>query len=251
MLKYTYRVQSVQKAGNHPAENEDAYLTPASHKYDQSDNILRFALADGATEGSFSKEWAEIVVQGFETLAFGPFSLTATVASMAEDWRQAVHHKTLPWYAAEKLSAGAFATFVGLGIDVQNGMFQAIGIGDTVLFNIRKDQLISSFPVTDPTEFSNMPSLISTKPEYTAQPPGGGSYLSGDIQPGDILLLATDALAHFILMETHKNGKSKVWKHLQKILYTRDDAAFKTWVEARRRKNQMKNDDTTLIMINF
>lgn len=251
MLKYTYRVQSVQKAGNSPEENEDAYLTPASHKYDQSDGTLRFALADGATEGSFSKEWAEIVVQGFETLAFDPFSLAATVASLAEDWLRAVRHKTLPWYAAEKLSAGAFATFVGLGIDVQNGMFQAIGIGDTVLFNIRKDQLINSFPITDPTEFDNTPSLISTKPEYTAQPPGGGSYLSGDIQPGDTLLLATDALAQFILLQALKNGKPKIWKHLQKLLYTGDEDAFKAWVEARRRKNQMKNDDTTLIIINF
>lgn len=80
---------------------------------------------------------------------------------------------------------------------------------------------------------------------------GGGSYLSGDIQPGDILLLATDALAHFILLQALKNGKPKIWKHLQKLLYTGDDAAFKAWVEARRRKNQMKNDDTTLIMINF
>jgi len=58
-MKVEIRSFYVQKLGNKLEEFEDAFdykLTP--------DNLL-LAMSDGATEASFSREWAQILTHGF------------------------------------------------------------------------------------------------------------------------------------------------------------------------------------------
>src|SRR5439155_4785135 len=73
---------------------------------------------------------------------------------------------------------------------------------------------------------------------------GNVRYYEGDWQVPDIFLLATDALAHWFLIQ-HERGE-KPWKTLQQI---QDQDDFAGFVEQLRRRGELVNDDTTLVLI--
>ena len=94
------------KAGNTPAEYEDAFW-PRHYCLDSSGPV-RLAVADGATETSFSGLWARLLVA-----AYGRGRLTVdenepALRRIRRIWKRAVGQKPLPWYAEEKLRSGAF-----------------------------------------------------------------------------------------------------------------------------------------------
>ena len=70
------------------------------------------------------------------------------------------------------------------------------------------------------------------------------SYEEGGVEPGDIFLLATDALAHWFLREGEKGEQP--WNILT-ILET--DLAFASFVGDLREKGSIRNDDTTLLLV--
>ena len=69
---------SVPKAGNLPEENEDAVATDAAR--------LRFAVADGATEGWQSGAWAAHLAAAFVRRPSGPADFPDWLAAARRDW---------------------------------------------------------------------------------------------------------------------------------------------------------------------
>jgi hypothetical protein len=68
---------------------------------------------------------------------------------------------------------------------------------------------------------------------------------TGKLEPGDSLLLATDALACWLLT-------TKAWAEaLSEFRGLADEAAFSIWVEELRRERGLKNDDTTMVLVEF
>ena len=154
----------------------------------------------------------------------------------------------IPWHGEAKARAGAFATLLGLAIgsapdDSGRLSWQAMAVGDSCLFVVRDGRLRLSFPLEDPAEFDNNPALVCSNPDNAGGLWESVRRSSGECAPGDLLILATDALACWLLAE-HAAGE-RPWETLLAL----DPPAWAGWVGERRRNGSMRNDDTTLVII--
>jgi hypothetical protein len=220
------RALFVPRRGSTADEYEDAFAAdPAAG---------RFAVADGASESSFAGPWARLLVEGFVRPAPG------WLAAARQSWAARVDGRALPWYAEAKRDAGAFATFLGLVLAA--GRWHALAVGDTCLFQMRRDELVAAFPLGRSADFGNRPRLIGSRPPADpaaeAHAEGGGAW-----EAGDRFLLMTDALAQWFLRRHEAGGRP--WEELSGLAET----AFADWVDERRRGDGLRNDDVTVVMI--
>jgi hypothetical protein len=210
----------------------------------------RFAVADGTSEGGYSRVWARILADEFcreEPCGFDANGLDGWLHACRDEWRRSaeqIARRDLPWFARATLNAGAFATFLGLGFaDAADGAWTAVARGDACIFVVRDDALGLAFPVQESGRFDNHPALVASSD------PLRGSALqtaAGAAQPGDAFYLATDALAQWFL-DRHERGE-KPWSALSRVRTQRQLTSF---VTAARRSRALHNDDVTLMSIDI
>ena len=248
------RTFRLPKAGNQPEEYEDASLAVyPQHMGASGRRTVRVCVADGASESAFAREWANILTDALVDRPPDIFGLTEDslddwLVPAQEEWRDNVPWDRIPWHGEVKARAGAFATLLGLIIgstpdDPQRLSWQALAVGDGCLFVVRDDRLQVSFPLGDAAEFDNSPALVCSNPANAGELWESVRLSSGECAPGDLLILATDALACWFLA-SHAASESP-WKTLLAL----DTSAWDTWVEEQRRAGSMRNDDTTLVII--
>ena len=173
------------KPGHTPEENEDVWVVAPGPA-----GALRLAVADGATEGIFSRAWAEALAEA--AVAHGPGAGVATVLADARaGWAAAVADRAaaLPWYAAEKMEGGAFATL--LVLDVTPAGFDGWGVGDAEAFVCRAGTLHR----VGAHGFDHRPPLLASRTDAAAPAP---VVVRGALGPRDALFVATDALAAYL-----------------------------------------------------
>jgi hypothetical protein len=152
----------------------------------------------------------------------------------------------MPWYLEAGLIQGAFATFLGLVIEERK--WYAVAVGDSCLFQIRRDELIRSFPVAQAADFSNTPWLVGSRTSPREVPHKNGLQQVGDCQPGDRLWLMTDALAQWFLTQAESGGKP--WQALARVSdEASSEQSFASWIEELRSARQLRNDDVTLLAV--
>ena len=244
MLQCQFKSITLPKFGNTVDENEDNLLEPSKPEI-ESNFLVQFAISDGATESSFSKEWSDLLVSAYKNKPFDKEHLPITVKIISERWKSIATAIEMPWYAEQKAEKGAFATFLGLTVNREDNTFETVAIGDCALFQIRDDELIFTFPISSIEDFNNTPNLIASNEMYQTDFEKNAIYSNGTIQSKDIMFLATDALAALILKQ------SKIWKHLKMMFEKKDEDHFKNWLNKLRKANKIKNDDVTLLMIKF
>lgn len=221
------------------AENEDAHAIHRDH--------CAVAVADGATVGFETKRWAQLLADQF--VASPPAAEAASVSmrdwlrAPRSRWQEEVEGEDLPWYAQEGMERGAAATLLGLVWSEDATQWQAWAVGDTCLFSIRSGWMTTSFPIRDADAFNNTPSLLSSGAD--ASPVSTFEVDSGAFESGDVLLLASDALAAWML-------------HVHAMTYPRLNWAewtcnvlddFDSFVERERQRGTLVNDDTTLVVV--
>jgi hypothetical protein len=221
----------VPKGGHAADECEDAAVcnSPAG----------RFAVADGASESIYCGEWARFLCEAFAADPTAADGIGPWVGIAQKKWRAHVHGRPAPWHVAEKLEDGAFATFLGLA--VEPGRWQAVATGDTCLFLVRGDALKRAFPVQAAGGFGTRPELIGSRTRGRVR----AAAVKGALEAGDRLWLMTDALAEWFLTE-HEAGRAP-WEELAAV--TAD--GFAAWVDGRRADGRLKNDDVTVIEIEY
>lgn len=234
------------KAGNTEAEYEDA-----AH-YDLE--LLRFAMADGASESSFAQRWADSLVRRF--VASPPFgsdlSLVEWLRPLQQEWYAAIDWPQLSWFAEEKARAGAFATLLGVELALAAppgnsnfaGRWRAWAVGDSCLFHVRAEQLVTAFPLECAEAFNNSPSLLCSQAAHNRKLEDCIQSVSGEFLSDDILFLATDALAQWILKQSEAGGKP--WAALRGL---KSESAFAAFIASLRHEHLIRNDDTTLLII--
>jgi hypothetical protein len=70
------------------------------------------------------------------------------------------------------------------------------------------------------------------------------TYHSDFYQKGDLLLMATDALAQWLLLQREQGGTA--WRELLRM---NNQESFVHYIEQQRREGLMEEDDTTLVVI--
>lgn len=239
------------KCGNSPDEYEDALAIDIQ--------AGRFAIADGATESSFAKQWAQLLTMGFvadpgallrrEKRISRRSSMLEWLAPLQKAWQQGIDLTSLPWFAEQKARSGAFAAFLGMELEDATPpgalrRWKAIAIGDCVLFKVRGSQLQVAFPLNDPGKFSITPELICSDQGRSQDGWKEVRVKRGEWRPGDVFLLATDALALWFLAQDQAGNKP--WSLLCSLTSQRE---FEELTSQLRTERLVRNDDMTLIII--
>ncbi len=166
------------KSGNSETDYEDGWATGADC----------LAIADGATESSFARVWAQALTAGFVAQPDATFPLHTEnpeqcrariqewTQPLQQEWHSRIPWNTLPWFAEDKARAGAFATLLAFSAKDEGGRmkdegkirdtryeiregensslilhpssFQVFAIGDSCLFQIREGRVKLAFPLT-------------------------------------------------------------------------------------------------------
>ncbi len=242
------------KAGNSLDEYEDAFrVAYPEHDEARDGGAVRVAVADGASESAFAREWADALADAFvsrppQLCGLTEDSLNAWLLAPRERWRAQVPWDRLPWHGEAKTRAGAFATLLGLTIEVVPDYsprlrWRALAVGDSCLFVVRGDRLAVSFPLEGASEFDTTPALVCSNPANAGRMWEGLSRRSGECEVGDLFILASDALACWFL--TRGAAGAQPWESLGAL----DRADWEGWVDGQRRAGLMRNDDTTMVAL--
>ena len=290
-MKLELHVHWLPKAGNTEVEYEDAFacsckvsdnaggkgcsqehqvqLSEGHFQHSEvqlrSEDTFQVAIADGATESTWAKSWAQHLVKAY---VHEPFS------SLSEVYQRNIHQTWFqeqldqirknpppipPWILEEGLRRGAYATLLGVEFSYQDGSWycQAFAVGDCCLFHIRGDRLIKAFPLDSPDAFNSTPVLISTRPSGCADQgcadqsaPSNSEASSSSCltdvkcQEGDEFWLMSDALACWFL-RTQENEPGIV-RQMQKISNCDE---FRKKIEDEREQKRLRNDDVTWMII--
>jgi len=232
------------KKGSSQEEYEDAACPDAEMEVEA--NQFRCAVADGATEASFSDRWARLLVKGF--------CEGTRIAELQPLLKDELAGLDLPWYAQEKAEEGAFAALVGLVLSSNDtgsgGTWKASALGDSILLHTRDKKLLVSFPLEEPEEFNNSPELISSNPATCEAPDAMLTSKDGQWLPGDEFLLLTDAIGGWALSRQKREGDAL--EILSGIQSQEDIVAL---VDRERGEKgadgrpNMRNDDVTFLRI--
>ena len=255
MRLHALRAFWLPKEGNRPDECEDAYAyhSCAIRVGEFGIGTAGIALADGASESAFAGEWADILVRRF---VHAPIDLSNPAQSTLEawlepgqrEWAAVVPWDRIPWHGEAKTQSGALATLLGLTIDARPDgpgelCWRAAAIGDSCLFLIRQDEVMLSFPLDDATRFNNRPDLVCSNPENNRGISERLRHHSGRCTPGDVFILASDAVSRWMLRGWEANRKP--WHSILALSGGREAAA---WAREQRRMGSLGNDDTTLVI---
>ena len=216
----------------------------------------QIALADGAGSSLYPSKWAEILVEYFCADRENAIDKIRTshqewLKSPQEQWREyylaKLTNPNRPWWQkGSQLKNCGSATFLGLNLsnnnDQQAKKWQAVAVGDSCLFKLdNTTDNLTVFPLNNSQDFKSTTPCWSSLAEY---PSGLPLFQEGWYARGDIFLLATDALSHWILADYE--NRSPEWK---KIFQLEKMADFVGIIEGLRQKNLIKNDDTTAVLI--
>jgi hypothetical protein len=245
---------SVPKAGNSFEENEDAYRISGDNDTEVKQPSLRCAISDGATRTSFSKLWAGLLVDAAVSYVPSNMRFCKILSDAQVAWREDLSQRDLPWHAVEKVKTGSFATLLWLSlryyksIDGWIGKWKTLAFGDTNLFHLRQDGLVRTYPLVRSAQFDRDPLLLSSLPQRNTWIEAPLRPLQGQWSPGDEFILATDALARY-LMQRYEVGQDLSILLQERLGAAGDQEAFKSWIGSLRSEGLIKNDDTTLVWI--
>jgi serine/threonine protein phosphatase PrpC len=252
----------IQKNGNQVDEYEDAFYPEDRSgiiNFRKGDTIC-FAISDGASVGMLSKYFAKIVVQAFckignlEGEEFFQLFLE-NVHNSWEEWKREYismrekDNKPLQWNEKESIRRGTFSTVTGLTLSLKEDNiidWKAFAIGDSCLFLISKDNIKENFPISKSSDFNSTPPLVSDLLDYNKGLENCVKFRSGEATNGDLFYLMTDALSAWFLKK-NEEGETP-WNVLSGFDCDKKED-FDEWINKLREKNEIQNDDTTLISI--
>jgi hypothetical protein len=254
---------SETKDGNAPDEWQDG---ASGGVVGDATGTARFIVVDGAT-GSFDPvRWVDQLVTSFvpppgprgadhagpRPPGLEPAAMRAWFAQMQDQWAADVPAFDSIIEERKFREVGSFATFLGFeitGLAGPDPRWRAVALGDTVLFHVRADRLIATFPPMRPGDFGSRPAGVHTKRSSLDEMTERLLAADGVLADGDFLFAATDAMAEWILRAAARD-EAKVWQTLAGLVHP---DVFARLVSDQRKEQdaakRMKNDDVTLMRL--
>jgi hypothetical protein len=219
----------------------------------------RFVVLDGASTAYDPVHWVDILASSFasaEGLPAAPRldqeSMTTWFSQMQRVWASEPRAIRDPVERRKFEKAGSMATLLAfelLGLDGPEPFWQAIALGDAVLFHVRDLRKIDMVPQMGPGDFGRRPVGVFSHESRLGEMTAGLRQNGGQLLPGDVLFGATDAMAKWILLAIARDEK-KVWHTLANLA---DPADFGRLVADQRREQdpdkQLEDDDVTLLRV--
>ena len=233
-------------------EYQDAFATnPIDDDGYCQDPIQLFAVADGASEAIFSGLWANLLVDSWVNTHNEVFSLSdGSIKRLAETWQANLPIENLPWWAEEKIRAGSFSTFAGLRLSTTEEYgcrWEFTAVGDSCLFIFRDSTFHYVSPLTKSVEFNSSPYLIASEPQFNTELNEHIITDSGEVLEGDEFILATDALAYWILSKLERDAsQNEIFRFLE---VGDNKGEFSRCIAAARLNGEMRNDDVTFLSV--
>jgi hypothetical protein len=224
----------------------------------------RYAIADGVTRSFFPDEWAKLLVEHFcydgidsNVKLFETKDWQKWLAGIQPKWLDKVqarvkdHTGLVHGHLHNSLAARepAASTFVGVEFDTEHGeaQWQALIVGDSCLLMCHGGH-IKSFPIEHSADFNHHPGHFGSYP--AADNSCDATFHGGTIEPGDVMILATDAMAKWLIgqYERDQGQWPTLLTKLRQLERWRDLWQF---VEEKRNDRQcpLDDDDTTLIVL--
>ncbi len=224
--------------GNRPDENEDSFAFSEENGF--------FAVADGASDSSFAGQWARALVSTFSksTGVNSKDAFLEFVKKSRDLWKTSVDWNTLPWFVKNKVTSGAYSTFLGLQIDRVNNEFIVTYVGDSCLFHLDESGF-NVYPSMRAQDFKFNPKLIWSGYGYPSLQKVSPVKVEPSImrrkwKNGDSFLLATDAVSKWII---ESDSADKITEIVEGF-----DGIEEKVVNLRKEK-VMHNDDVTLMLV--
>ena len=219
-----------------------------------NEDRARYAIADGATRSFFPKMWAELLVKSFceeTTLSLEMENWEEWIEPLRQKWLKQVIstvQETKRFISVDRLSRSesAAATFVGLEIDKTKSAWKAMIIGDSCLFHIKSSKLKESYLIRKSEDFTNRPEVFVSFGKDSLYEP---TFVTGKTNPGDMFILATDAIAKWIIQHEEVEKLENALKQFMSI--GEREQQFNDLVEKARETEDIRllNDDVALILI--
>ena len=206
---------------------------------------VRAAVSDGAGDAYLSGPWARLLCEAYCQMT-SPGNVLPSLNEARSAWEtlanQAAAHSILPWFALEEQRArGAYAAFIGITLyskGEDSKEWEAVGVGDCCLFQVREETLVTAFPLSRAGDFNSVPALLSTKINRTVPV----QTTQGEWQDGDNFFLMSDALAAWFLAETEQSRAPWRW-----LSGTGTVEEFRSRITKLRESGRLRNDDVALV----
>ena len=246
-MRFESRIFWLSKDADEPAQYQDAFAIDAE--------TGRAALADGVSSAIFSGPWARLLT--LAAVADPPplndgEAFQAWLTEKRAAWINTIDTSKLTWYQRPKMADGAMTTLLWIELlpaetneegRVIRYQLQSFAIGDTCLVHVRGGQPLYWFPLDTPAEFGLNPAVIASVDrqvdhllEFKAR--------SCDCVPGDLLVLATDAVALWAIEQ--RESKNEVdWSRYWDL----SDEGWQSEIFSLRDAKQMRFDDSTLMVL--
>ncbi len=215
-----------------------------------------FAVSDGVGTSLFSGSWARLIVDYFvdtPLLSDDPFEVEWWLRQAQERYQQQLPMlEQLPWNAWQKIqSQGSYATLAAVCItqvEAASAHALLLAFGDSCIF-VKKaaTEQISSFPLDKPGDFDLAPICLPSKLSNFNRHFHRCLIKHIDLEPGDTLLLATDAVARWIM--SAGNGSYTHQQEAFQQIASQTPASWPAFIKELRTSDDMADDDCTVLMI--
>ena len=231
----------IAKHGNSIAECEDAVAV------DPRRAVL--AVADGASSSFGANVWADTLTNQFVKQPPKPLSVASFSGWLDEARMSSPAPRGAPegadvenpngWWSEQGAREGAFSTIVGAAImtDGDARVATMMCLGDSCAFVLTGSPgtrvLRRSLPYEDASQFGSHPALLGSMVDRVHDEPSWTTVPAG---PGDVVVLASDAVAEWLLGDPKRFG----------VLDGEEPEAIATRLVGERTDGRIVNDDLTV-----
>jgi hypothetical protein len=215
-----------------------------------------FAIADGAGTTLFSNVWARVLVEHFMNvplLSNDPFEVEWWVRQAQSLAKQQMPQLDAPsWNAQQKLqnqgSAATLATLRFSSVNDDAAQAELLAMGDScILIRKANSETVLSFPVDRAVDFEKSPICIPSKLTLFNRYFHRCLVLTASLQSGDTAILATDAVARWII-----SAGGGLYKRAGEAFDAVSAQTPDTWpafIKACRARGEMVDDDCTALLL--
>lgn len=216
-----------------------------------------FAIADGVGSSSFANIWARIIATHFVTqplLSPHPFEVEWWLRPAQDSFKQqAPRLEDLPSFAIEKAREGSHSTLAtlrltGFSDDDHTATAEILVFGDScVIVANAETRQVSSFAIDSCAGFETNPVCLPTNPTVFYRYFHMAHSKQITLKRGDTVILATDAVAKWILC-AGLGRQASVWDAFQDVA-RQTAATWATFIQNCRHRDKLIDDDSTVIIL--